>query len=87
MDIHERLPVLLKVEFDDNFLKLRLDENGLGSFNSDKKSIQEITLSNCRIENELNNRLQELITEVFEYEIFEKENNFSILGRLWKNHR
>ena len=73
MDIHEQLPVLLKVEFDDNFLKLRLDENGLGSFNSDEKSIQEITLSNCRIENELNNCLQELITEVFEYEVFEQE--------------
>lgn len=73
MDIHEQLPVLLKIEIDDNFLTLRLDENGLGNFNSHEKSIQEITLSDCQIKKGLISRLQELITEVFEYEVFEQE--------------
>jgi hypothetical protein len=74
MDIYEQLPILLKIESDDKEIKLRLDENGLGSFNSGKKSIQEIILSGCKVKKELIDRFQELIAEVFEYEVFEQDN-------------
>ncbi len=74
MDIYEHLPILLKIDSTDNEIKLRLDENGLSIFDSDKKSIQEIILSGCKVEKELIGRFQELVTEVFEYEVFEQNN-------------
>jgi hypothetical protein len=73
MDIYEQLPILLKIESSNNEIKLRLDENGLGSFESNEKSIQEITLSGCKVEIELIDELQEFLTEVFEYEVLEQD--------------
>lgn len=74
MDIYEQLPVLLKIESDNNEIKLRLDENGLGGFESNEKSVQEITLSGCKAKKELTDRFQELATKVFEYEVFQQDN-------------
>ena len=74
MDIYEQLPILLKIESGGDKIKLRLDKNGLGSFELHEESIQEIVLSGCQIKDELINRFQELITEVFEYEVFEQDN-------------
>jgi hypothetical protein len=72
MYIYEQLPVLLELKIENDSLLLRLDEKGLGSFDSNLKSIQEITLSNFQANDELLNSMQELITEVFEYEVFEE---------------
>lgn len=74
MDTSEQLPVLLKIKNENGNIKLRLDDNGLGCFTENKRAIHEITLSGCRINEELNNHLQELVTEVFEYEVFEQDN-------------
>lgn len=84
MDIYERLPILLKIESGNNEIKLRLDENGLGGFDSDKKSIQEIALAGCNVKKELIDRFQELITKVFEYEIFEQDTK--IVFQFWGDY-
>ena len=74
MDIYEQLPILLRIELDDNKIKLRVDENGLGNFDLREKSVQEITLSGCKVRKGLIEDFQELIMEVFEYEVFELDN-------------
>lgn len=38
----------------------------------ERKSIQEIALSGCKLEKELIDELQKFVTEVFEYEVFEQ---------------
>ncbi len=65
MDIYEQLPILLRIELDDNKIKLRVDENGLGNFDLREKSVQEITLSGCKVRKGLIEDFQELIMEVF----------------------
>lgn len=74
MNIYEPLPTLLNIELHEDSVILRLDENGLGYFDTGKNSIREITLSGCILENSFINELQELINEVFEYEIFQQDN-------------
>jgi hypothetical protein len=84
MDIYEQLPVLLSIEIKNDSLELRLDKNGFGCFSPDEKSIQEIILSNFHADKKLVNRMQELITEVFEYEVFEE--NGQTIFQFWGDY-
>lgn len=74
MDIYEPLPVLIKAEIKDDLVEFRLDEFGLGSFEMQEKSVLEIKLSGCKTVPQLKEDIEELINEVFEYEVFTDEN-------------
>ncbi len=84
MDIDEPLSILLNVESDKNGIKLRLDTNGLLSFDSTEKSVQTIDLITSQITIPIINDLQELLTEVFEYETFEQNNK--IIFQFWGDY-
>lgn len=70
MDIYEPLPILIKAEIKDDLVQFRLDEFGLGNFETREKSVLEIKLSGCKTVPQLKEDIEELINEVFEYEVF-----------------
>lgn len=84
MDIYEQLPVLLRITLEGNEIKLRLDENGLSIFDSNKKPIQEIILSGCKLNQELVDSFQDLTTEAFEYEVFDR--NGKTIFQFWGDY-
>lgn len=71
----EDLPVLLKFNFENKILTLRLDYLGLLNFNNDNQAICELTLRDCSNTDNLINDLQELIGQIFEYEICTIDDN------------
>lgn len=66
----EDLSVLLKLNFEKEKLILRLGNLGLQHFNDDKQAICELVLDNYTSSEGLYEELQELIGDVFEYEIY-----------------
>jgi hypothetical protein len=72
MNICEQLPILLEAHIEGKEITLRLDRNGLGSFNFSKKNILELTFFDCELKEALVEKFQYLLMEVFEYEIFEE---------------
>jgi hypothetical protein len=70
MDIYEPLPVLIKAEINDDLIEFRLDKFGLGNFETRGNSVLEIKLSGCKSVPQLKEDIEELINEVFEYEVF-----------------
>lgn len=84
MDIYEPLPVLIKAEIKGDLIQFRLDEFGLGSFETREKSVLEIKLSGCKTVPQLKEDIEELINEVFEYEVLTDVNK--TIFQFWGNY-
>jgi hypothetical protein len=76
--MEEDLPILLSYRIEENSLILRLDRLGLQNFEIEKEAVCEFRLKNFINQENLLNDLQELIGDVFGYQI-RLEENHSIL--------